>query len=239
MPNPYDRELSISVLLEHIQDINAATSTTKLIDIWKASFHEFGFDSLAYTSFSGFDAHETKPSKKTYISNIPDDVVTNYYKNQAIPIDPVLKFTFSTMEPLWLSDAATMPFFQRKEYSLFMRQMFEFVDDAFCIPIIGPNFIKGYIYAAYDKTSNPDDRQFKKGDIINWHLVGLSSLFHTRYCKLRMSNQFKVELTKREMDVLQCVVAGKTNRVIGHDLGISTNTVNSYLKNIFLSLIHI
>jgi len=33
MPNPYDRELSVSVLLEHIQDINAATSTTKLIDI--------------------------------------------------------------------------------------------------------------------------------------------------------------------------------------------------------------
>jgi len=160
----------------------------------------------------------------------------NYYENHAIPYDPVLKYTFSTMEPLWLSDAVNLPFFQHHQHKKFLVDSQAILLDGLCIPVTGPNFLKGYIFAAYRALKPLSERRFKKGDILNWHLVGLSHLVHTRYCKLRLSMQIKIQLTKRELDVLQCLVAGKTNRKIGQDLGISTNTVNSYLKNIFLKM---
>jgi len=194
------------------------------------------FDHLSYTSFSGFDAHETTPFKKTYLSKIPKQMEDNYYEKQAVKYDPVVKYTFSTMEPLWLSDAVSLPFFQHKEHKNFIEYGQHVVSDGLCIPITGPNFLKGYIFAAYEMGKPQSDWRFRKNDILNWHLIGLSNLFHTRYCKLRASMQIKVQLTKRELDVLQCVVSGKTNREIGTILGISTNTVNSYLKNIFLKM---
>ena len=229
-------DLSNEIRLQQIKNINAAASTKELIEVWKSSFHAFGFDFLVYNLFSGFGAHEKPPFKRTYVSNIPAEVEKNYFENQAKPFDPVLKYTFNTMHPLWLSDAASLPFFKEGMAETFIKSSLDIVEDGLCIPIIGPNFIKGYIFAAYKHTKAPRQKLFENGDIINWHLIGLSHLVHTRYCKLRMSTQIKVDLTKREMDVLQCLVAGKTNREIGQNLGISVNTVSSYLKNIFLKL---
>ena len=230
------RELSIELLLEHIHNINAATSTKELVEVWKTCFHDFGFDRLVYNVFSGFGAHEKTPFKITYISKIPDEIQKDYFDNQAKPYDPVLKYTFSTMESLWLSDAAALPYFQDNHPQTFIKNTLDIYQDALCIPIIGPNFLKGYICAAYNLKSGPSQKRFNKGDFINWYILGLSHLIHTRYSQLLMSTQMKVDLTKREIDVLHLVVSGKTNREIGKILGISINTVNTYLKNIFLKM---
>ena len=45
-----------------------------------------------------------------------------------------------------------------------------------------------------------------------------------------------VHLTQREAEVLQLITFGKTNPEIGSILGISTNTVSGYVKQIFLKL---
>ncbi|MGA9532083.1 MAG: response regulator transcription factor, partial [Anaerolineales bacterium] len=43
-------------------------------------------------------------------------------------------------------------------------------------------------------------------------------------------------LTKREKQVLRCVVDGKTNAEIGQDLGISEKTVEKHLEHVFSKL---
>jgi DNA-binding NarL/FixJ family response regulator len=44
------------------------------------------------------------------------------------------------------------------------------------------------------------------------------------------------ELTKREMEVLQLVVQGKTNQEVALDLGISDKTVEKHLENVYSKL---
>lgn len=44
------------------------------------------------------------------------------------------------------------------------------------------------------------------------------------------------QLTKREKQVLRCVVDGKTNAEIGQDLGISEKTVEKHLEHVFSKL---
>jgi len=46
----------------------------------------------------------------------------------------------------------------------------------------------------------------------------------------------QVNLTTREAEVLELITFGKTNAEIGTVLGISPNTVNGYVKQIFLKL---
>ena len=43
----------------------------------------------------------------------------------------------------------------------------------------------------------------------------------------------KKELTKREKEVLKCLIQGKTNRQISDELIITTSTVKAHCKSIF------
>ena len=43
-------------------------------------------------------------------------------------------------------------------------------------------------------------------------------------------------LSERELEVLRLAAEGKTNRAIGHDLGISERTVHSHLMNVFAKI---
>jgi len=191
-----ENQFSDDTILQCATDIHSARSEKELIEIWKKTFHAFGFDFLVYNLFSGFGAHEEKPFKKTYVSNIPEDIQDDYFEFASHPFDPMLKYTFSTMDPMWVSDAAELPYFQEKDPTRFMKRAFNNVSDGLCVPMIGPSFLKGYMFGGYKKTNEHG----------------------------------------REMDVLQFVIAGKTNREIGQRLGISVNTVNTYLKNVFLKM---
>jgi DNA-binding NarL/FixJ family response regulator len=48
--------------------------------------------------------------------------------------------------------------------------------------------------------------------------------------------EVKKGLTSREIQVLEGVVAGKTNQEIGHSLGISEKTVEKHLEGVFAKL---
>jgi len=231
-----ENQFSDDTILQCATDIHSARSEKELIEIWKKTFHAFGFDFLVYNLFSGFGAHEEKPFKKTYVSNIPEDIQDDYFEFASHPFDPMLKYTFSTMDPMWVSDAAELPYFQEKDPARFMKRAFNNVSDGLCVPMIGPSFLKGYMFGGYKKTNEHGRKCVNKRKLTNWHIICLCNLVHSRYCKLRMTNQMRIELTKREMDVLQFVIAGKTNREIGQRLGISVNTVNTYLKNVFLKM---
>ena len=234
--NNHDTQISDDMIMRSIHDINAAQTTKELIKVWKRSFHAFGFDFLSYSLFSGFGAHEKTPYRRTFFSNIPVQVQEYYFESHAKPFDPVLKYTFSSMNSLWLSDADKIPYFQEEQPKEFIREALEIVKDGLCVPIIGPNLMKGYLYAGYAHEGGSNRFLFKKGDLKNWQILGLCHRIHARYCKLSIAMQTKIDLTKREMDVLHLVVSGKTNREIGEDLGISINTVNSYLKNLFMKM---
>jgi two-component system, NarL family, response regulator len=50
------------------------------------------------------------------------------------------------------------------------------------------------------------------------------------------SNLERTHLTSRELEVLQCIVEGKNNKLIAHVLGIAEFTVKNHVKNILLKL---
>lgn len=44
------------------------------------------------------------------------------------------------------------------------------------------------------------------------------------------------ELTHREMEILQCVFRGLTNKEIAYDLGVAENTVKNHINNLMVKL---
>jgi len=236
MLDKINHQFSNDTILQCATNFETAQSPKELIELWKKSFHGFGFDHLSYNLFSGFRTHEKHPLYKIHVSNIPKKIEDVYFTSKAKQFDPFLNYTFSTMDPIWLTDAGNLPYFQKKGPAHYLDTALKYVSDGLCVPMIGPSFLKGYIFAAYKKTDAQGRMAVTQNQLTIWHIMGLCKLLHTRYCKLYLSKQIKVELTKREMDVLHLVVAGKTNREIGAALGISINTVNTYLKNLFLKM---
>ena len=58
---------------------------------------------------------------------------------------------------------------------------------------------------------------------------------HRVYCRLRAASKIKPRaLTNRECQILKWVAKGKRNSVIAYIIGISSHTVNGYLRSIYL-----
>jgi len=71
-------------------------------------------------------------------------------------------------------------------------------------------------------------------EFTKWIAATTASVFHTRYCTLMTAMAEKINLTLREMEVLDLLTLGKNNPEIAIILNISKHTVNSYVKNLFM-----
>lgn len=54
--------------------------------------------------------------------------------------------------------------------------------------------------------------------------------------KMELKTNFQRKLTSRELDVLNCACLGMSNKEIAKELGLSKETVKSYMNKIFLKL---
>lgn len=104
-----------------------------------------------------------------------------------------------------------------------------FLKQGLLFPLYGPNRCVGVIGVAADPNDLTD---FQIRDI----QVFCMSIFQ-RYCEIKLSEDtVSIDLTKREMETLGCLVSGKSNSEIALILGISQSTVNGYVRRLYLKL---
>ena len=67
-------------------------------------------------------------------------------------------------------------------------------------------------------------------------IAAITNLFHIRELKTNKPLKKKAILTQRELEVMQLVKQGLTNKAVAGHLNISAETVKKHLQNIFEKL---
>jgi len=95
------------------------------------------------------------------------------------------------------------------------------------IPLYGPHNRKGFAAFAFDEAVGVKDDRVSA-------VEALAKAAHHRICELlETSEQHAVGLSKREQEVLEQIAAGCSNIEIAARLGISPETVGTYVKRLF------
>ena len=161
----------------------------------------------------------------------PEWWVKKYVENRWYEIDPIPKAAASRTEPMWWSEAATLP--DLSEDALFYLGELKKAElgDGLAIPVFGPHGRDGYCGIGFGMAEPELDRF---GVIrAQW----MCQMAHQKYCDLLSEKSGDdITLSKREREILAWVARGKSNSVIADIIGISSNTVDTYLRRVFVKL---
>jgi len=103
------------------------------------------------------------------------------------------------------------------------------IGDGLAIPVFGPAGRDGYVGMGFS------DRTQLSNSIMQTIHTGCQ-MGHLRFCELIGENIVRPVLSSREMEVLRWIVLGKSNSVISQIVGLSANTVDTYIRRIFKKL---
>lgn len=214
--------------LDIIQGYQSASSIGDLLTLGTENAQHLGFSRMTYHQLPAIGNYAGDGLPRYFAYNIPEFVQASYVAVYSKKIDPLIQYVIETGLPIWLSEAVKLDVFKENGHSKIIERTIELLGNGLAIPLYGPKLKLGYLFLAFGDSSH------KPTDFRKWISSSTANVFHTRYCKLTNSVAQKVNLTVREMEVLELVVMGKTNREIALILEISVHTVNTYMKSLFL-----
>ena len=161
----------------------------------------------------------------------PEDWVKLYISKKFYEADPIPKHALSTTEPFWWSEAEDFPQLKPAERAYLEELSNANLGEGLAIPVFGPFGRNGYMGLGFGKKTVT----LTVGEIST--LQWACQLGHQKYCDLlRAKLPDDVVLSNRECEILAWVAKGKSNSVIAEIIGISSYTVDTYLRRIFVKL---
>ena len=217
--------LQLMAVIEKIQD---ATSIQQLLS---AAIENTDIKMVSYHHIPGPGVNDPKSLPRHFSYNLPQ-VLENFIKSVKLTRDdPGVVAAFSEGTPIWISDLLEHQLVKNvPPHQANVKALLDLTTDGLLLALYGPAGRKGYTFVTFGKAKDQFDPLFE------WQVQSMLQMLHVRYCLILKDLQDTVRLTKRETDVLELVVLGKTNPEIGIILNISKNTVASYVKDIFLKL---
>lgn len=199
-----------------------------LRDICVNFFRSVGIEMMSYH-------HLPPPGAKDYTPNItvaavgfPKEWSELYVENNFFDVDPIPKRALDSTIPFWWSEISKDPSLTSEELEYLDALSAANIGDGLAVSVFGPHGRNGYAALGFGK---------KKMDLSIVDIAALQwacQLGHQRYCGLLRSKAPNgVTLSKREVEILEWVARGKSNSVIADIVGISTYTVDTYLRRIY------
>ncbi len=179
--------------------------------------------------------HLPPPGATDYNSNItvaaygyPEEWVRIYLERKYFEVDPVPRRALDSAFPFWWSEIDKDSNLTEEE-RLYLRAVAKAdLGEGLAIPVFGPHGRNGYAGLGFGKKNVA----LSVADIAT--LQWACQLGHQRYVYLlRAQAPEDVTLSKRETEILEWVARGKSNPVIAEIVGISTYTVDTYLRRIY------
>lgn len=161
----------------------------------------------------------------------PDDWVDRYISERFYEIDPIPKHALSTTEPFWWSEAYDFPDLKAEEKDYLVALTKADLGDGLAVPVFGPFGRSGYFGLGFGQGAVK--LTVAEISTLQW----ACQLAHQKYCDLLTAKlPANVSLSSRECEILSWVAKGKSNTVIADIIGISSYTVDTYLRRIFIKL---
>jgi DNA-binding CsgD family transcriptional regulator len=161
----------------------------------------------------------------------PRDYAEDYVRNRSWEGDPAVRLVQKRTQPFLWTDISRQNDLSKSEKEIVGAAVKAGLQDGYCFPLFGPGGHNGYAALG----------TFPVGE--SWNEGKLTLLFwavqisHLRVCELiaEMMPQ-PIDLSARELEVLNWIARGKSNSVIAELIGISTNTVDTYMRRLFEKL---
>lgn len=209
-----------------LQDISAAASPPELWRFARGYYRDLGFKGLAYFisdqrggTAKGFHVYHGgfgRPGRQVY---------ADYAEH-----DPVPSLAIARGEPLRWSHAWSLiePTAAERLYRERMRAVD--LGDGYTLPVFGPTGCTGAVVVG-----NASAEMLEKAPVDQMQLVAQTA--HTRLCQLLSERAAPIKpLSAREREILGWVARGKSNSVIAGILGLSSATVDTYLRRVYEKL---
>lgn len=213
--------------------IQAATRFEELFALCSVYYATHGVVMSSFHHIPPLGAVDHRRTLTLYAEGFPKDWVTKYKSERLYEIDPIPRLALSSAEPFWWSDARGLAPISKKEKSYL--DMLEEADlgDGLAIPVFGPHGRNGYIGLGFGKKNNREE----VSKLTVSRLQSASQIGHQRYCMLLASNNDSdIHLSGREQEILTWIINGKSNSVIAEIIGVSSYTVDTYLRRIYAKL---
>lgn len=210
-------------------------TTEKLLETAAREFNKIGFTGMTYDYIPHMGANDYKMEKtiSLYIKaskNQRKEWIETYSKKYAERPDPLEEHSLKTGQAIWSGTLLDKWDFQSTEQQKHLTWAIETVGHFIIVPVFGPRRSRGILFLMTgDLAIPPSVRSMCFIEYICFFL-------HRQYCKIRASQHKDISLTPREKEVLQLIPLGRSNREIGLILGITANTVNGHIKQIFTKL---
>lgn len=214
-------------LMAVIDAIEGATSIQQLLS---TAIEKTDMKMVSYHHIAGPGTNDHKNMQRHFSYNLPQPLEDFLNSRKLTQDDAGVAAAFSIGTPLWLSDMLEHELVKGLPNEAEVKAFLKLTGDGLILALYGPAGRKGYAFVTFGKAKDQYDPLFE------WQVHAMLQMLHVRYCLVLAKLQDKVRLTKRETEVLELIVLGKTNPEIGIILNISKNTVASYIKGIFLKL---
>lgn len=220
------------VLVEYVAACRDVTTNEALATLLIDTYNRLGF---AYVNISLMRDYDLPSDvlKFAWATTYPDDWIAYYIGRDCIRFDPVAKSARGDIGPFFWSDLS-----HRLNLTPLQANFMDLAKEAglyngIGLPFVGSRSRQGGIALA---TLSPTTEHVRNLDLL-W---SISNLFYKRLCEIVTGpstlSVHPIDLTARELDILNLSVRGQSDREVAADLDITENTVNTHFRKIFKRL---
>lgn len=214
-----------------VNGIEKTDSLEALISLLHSQTDTEDIKIVAYHCFPPMGADNWDPISLISCEEYSKEKIRAYTKSMLYRSNPYVMKPLLLARPLLWSEITQLPNPSAKDLRFIEEFKGRFDGDGISIPVFGPLGHNGSVSVRLGKQAET----ISQIDILNLQM--LCQQGHLHICNLlKKKEERRVRFTKRERDILEWVALGKSNSVIADILGLSTHTVNGYMKQLSLKL---
>lgn len=228
MPDTYIAK----TMIEFVATCRIVITKEALAALLIETFNKLGF---AYVNISMLRDYDLPPEvlKFAWASTYPEDWVAYYLTRDCMRFDPVALSARGDIGPFFWADLKN-----RRDLTPLQTGLMDLAEEAglyngIGLPFVGSRSRQGGVALATLSATTEHVRNLEL-------LWSISNLFYRRLCEIVIGSAKldlqPVDLTSRELDIINLSVRGQSDREIGAGLDITENTVNTHFRKIFKRL---
>ena len=145
---------------------------------------------------------------------------------------PIEQYIQEKGRAVWIKDLQDAPEFQTELKQNYVSILLRDFGNAIGTPAFGPGGVRGtYVFFCPEVEQRPDESFMSQIEYLSYRF-----LLKFRDLKRSMEVELLNKITPRETDILNLLPHGLSNKQIALKLSLSPNTVDGYLKTIFIKL---
>lgn len=214
---------------QFIEKTDETNDVSRLFSYFRSAVEEFGCDVISYHHLAeGF--RTIPPSDGFHIGQIPRDLIDHYLKADLIAIDPIIAEARRRGLPFrWFDLESVSGDLIKSQRSFFSELRSAGILDGYAVPIM----IRPGDFAYFGLGSTKGDIGLSSERLLELQVI--CQQLHLRHIEIAGALK-AINLSAREIQALEAIARGDSNRKIADDMGVSPHTIDTIVRRCFTKL---